>query len=98
MNIVYGILTIYIWAIVSVLLYFIFLIARFYERKSGRKTYYNAFLVAIGLFILSGIKYTLSPTIISGDTWADIIRFLAGLITGGFGLYLLKLMVGSRTP
>jgi len=97
MNIVYGLLTIYIWGIVSILLYFIFLIARFYEQKSGRRTYYNAFLVAIGLFALAAIKYALFTTIIVGDTWADLIRFPAALITGGFGLYLLNLMVGSRT-
>lgn len=98
MNIVSGLFTVYIWGIVSVLLYFVFLIARFYEQKSGRKTYYNAFLIAIGLFILAAGKYTLSPTIITNDIWADLIRFAGALIAGGFGLYLLKLMVGSRTP
>jgi hypothetical protein len=97
MNIIYGILTVYIWGIICMLLYCTFLIARFYEQKSGRKTYYKAFLAAIGLFALAAIKYALTPaSIISGDGFGDIIRFLGALITGGFGLYLLKLMVGKR--
>jgi len=95
MNIVYGILTVYIWGIVCIILYFTFLIARFYEQKSGRKTYYHAFLVAIGLFALAAIKYALTP-VVSGDLWGDVLRFLGALIAGGFGFYLLKLMVGKR--
>jgi hypothetical protein len=98
MSLISTILTIYIWGIVCVLLYFLFAIARFYQQKSGRRSYYQAFLVSLALFALAALRYIfVSPTAITGDVWGDLLRFSGGLIAGGFGLFLLRLMIGGRT-
>ena len=97
MNIVNSILTLYIWGIVCILLFFLYEIARFYEKKSGRRSFFWAFFIPMGLFALAAIRYVfLSPTI-AGDFWGDLMRFVGGVMLGGFGFFLLKLMVGGRS-
>ncbi len=97
MNLVSSILTIYIWGVVCILLFFLFVIGRFYQKKSGRRSYYPSFFVPIALFAVAGIRYAfLAPTIV-GDIWGDVLRFLAGVVVGGFGLFLLRLMIGGRS-
>jgi hypothetical protein len=96
MTFISSILTYYIWGVICVLLLFLFAIAQFYERKSGRRSFYPAFLVSIALFAIAAIRYApLAPTI-TGDLWGDVMRFFGGLILGAFGLLLLKFMMGGR--
>ena len=90
-------LTIYIWGTVCVTLYFLFAIARFYEEKSGRRSYYPLFLVPIGLFAIAAIKYSLLAPLISGDFWGDLLRFMGGVTLTGSGFFLLWLMIGGRS-
>ncbi len=97
MSLIGTILTIYIWGIVCGLLYFLFAIARFYQRKSGRRSYYQAFLVAAALFALMALRYAFVAPAITGDLWGDLLLFIGGLIVGGFGLFLLRLMIGGRS-
>ena len=96
MNVVNSILTIYAWGIASILLFFLFSIARFYERKSGRRSFYWAFLVPIVLFALAAFRYVYLSPAIAGDFWGDMLYFVGGITVGGLGFYLLKLMVGGR--
>jgi hypothetical protein len=97
MSLISAILTIYIWGAVCFLLYCLFAIARFYQQKSGRRSYYQSFLVSLVLFALAAVRYaTVSPAIV-GDVWGDMLRLAGGLIAGGFGLFLLRLMIGGRT-
>jgi hypothetical protein len=97
MAIVTGILTIYIWVVVSVLLFFLYAIARFYEKKSGHCSYYPSFFVPIALFIVAAIRYSLVAPAIMGDLWGDLLRFVGGVMVGGFGLFLLRLMMRGRS-
>ncbi len=97
MSLVNAILTVYIWGIVCTLLFFLFAIARFYERKSGRRSFYLSFFIPMALFAVAAIRYAfLTPDII-GDFWGDMMRVTGGLILTGFGLFLLKLMTGGRS-
>src|SRR5512134_2788526 len=97
MNLISSLLTVYTWVIVCILLFFLFAIARFYERKSGRQSFYASFLLPIILFAIATARYIpLAPAIV-GDLWADLLRFAAGTLVGGFGLLLLRLMMGSRS-
>jgi hypothetical protein len=89
-------LTYYTWGAVCVLLFFLFAIAQFYERKSGHRSYYAAFLVSIALFAIAAVRYAPLAPNITGDLWGDILRFFGGLILGVFGLLLLKYMMGGR--
>jgi len=78
-------------------LLFLFFIARFYEEKSGRRSYYSLFLVPFGLFAFAAIKYAFTEPNIVGDFWGDVTRFAGGIVLGGAGFFLLKLMIGGRT-
>lgn len=96
MTVINTILTIYSWVIIGILLFFLFSIARFYERKSGRRSYYMAYIIPIVLFLLAAFRYAFLAPAISGDMWSDAMRFLGGITVGGFGFFLLRLMVGGR--
>jgi hypothetical protein len=87
----------YTWTIVCILVFFLFLIARFYEEKSGRRTFYSLFLIPIVLFLAAAIKYAFPEPSLVGDFWGDLLRFVGGVILGGAGLFLLRLMIGGRS-
>jgi hypothetical protein len=97
MSLVTSLLTIYIWGVVCVLLFFLFIIGRFYEQKSGRRSFYQSFFVPIALFAIAALRYTFIAPAIVGDLWGDISRFLGGLVVGGVGFFLLRLMIGGRS-
>jgi hypothetical protein len=97
MSLVSSVLTIYIWGGVCILLFFLFAIGRFYEQKSGRRSFYPSFFVPMALFAVAAIRYTFLAPAIIGDIWGDMLRFLGGVIVGGFGLFLLRLMIGGRS-
>jgi len=89
------VLTLYSWGGVSVLLFFIFAIARFFERKSSRRSFYSLFLLPVLLFLGSAMRYILIDDFV-GDLWGDLGRILGGVLICGLGLYLLNLMTGGR--
>jgi hypothetical protein len=97
MSLVNNILTIYSWGVVCVLLFFLFSIARFYEKKSGRSTYYWSFVGPIILFALAAIRYVFLMPNIVGDVLGDLMRFLGGLLVLLSGVFLLRLMTGGRS-
>ncbi len=92
-----SILTIYTWGIVCILLFFLYAIARFYEQKSGRRSFYWAFFIPMALFALAAIRYVWLAPAIAGDVWADLLHFVGGITLSSLGFFLLKLMVGGRT-
>jgi hypothetical protein len=96
MSLVNNLFTIYSWGIVCILLFFLFSIARFYEKKSGRRSFFLAFWVPIVLFALAAVRYLIVAPAIAGDFWGDIMRFLGGITLGGLGFFLLRLMIGGR--
>ncbi|RME76061.1 MAG: hypothetical protein D6784_06690 [Chloroflexi bacterium] len=96
MNLLNNILTIYTWTLVGFSIYFLYLIARFYEKKSGRRSFSWVFWGPIGLFVLAAVRYLFLSPLIVGDIWGDGMRAVAGLMLVGFGLYLLNLMVGGK--
>ena len=102
MNLITIILTIYTWLVIGGLLFFLFAIARFYEKKSGQRSFYPVFGGAIVLFMAAMIRYLFVTPLIIGDVWGDLLRFIGSLLVGGFGLLLLKRMTGgsprSRQP
>ena len=90
-----NILTLFTWGGVSVLLLFLFAIARFFERKSSRSSYYPLFLFPIVLFMGSALRYIITDDFV-GDLWADLGRILGGVMVCGLGIFLLNLMTGGR--
>ena len=94
-SLIENILTLFTWGGVSVLLLFLFAIARFFERKSSRSSYYPLFLFPIVLFLGSAIRYITTDDFV-GDPWADLGRVLGGVMVCGLGIFLLNLMTGDR--
>jgi hypothetical protein len=90
-----NILILYTWGSVSVLLFFLFTIARFFERKSSRKSYYLLFLLPILLFAASALRYAFIGDFVS-DPMADLSRAIGGALVCGLGYFLLNLMTGGR--
>jgi hypothetical protein len=90
-----NILALYSWGGVSVLLLFLFAIARFFERKSSRQSFYPLFLLPVLLFVLSAVRYAIVGDFV-GDTVADLGRAIGGILLYGLGYFLLNLMTGGR--
>ena len=95
-NLIASLLTIYAWVAVGIVIYFLFAIGKFYEEKSGRRSYYPLFLISLVLFVFAAIRYAGEAPAITGDFWGDLPRFFGGLILGGMSFFLLRLMTGGR--
>jgi hypothetical protein len=90
-----SIITLYTWGGVSILLFLLFAIARFFERKSGRKSFYPLFLLPILLFLGSALRYLYVGDFV-GDLWGDLGRVIGAVLVCGLGYFLLNLMTGER--
>jgi len=90
-----SILTLYTWGGISILLYFLFAIARFFERKSSRQSLYQFFLLPIVFFMGSALRYAFAGDFV-GDPLADLGRVIGGAAVIGLGYFLLQLMTGGR--
>ncbi len=90
-----SILTLYTWGGISILLFFLFAIARFFERKSSRQSFYQLFLLPAVLFIGGALRYCLVGDFV-GDPLADLGRAIGGALVCALGYFLLKLMTGGR--
>ena len=87
----------YSWVIISILLFFLFLIARFYERKAHQKSHYQLFFLPLGLFLLGTLRYDfLFAGNFVGDLFGDLLFFAGGVATTILGYHLLNLMTGGR--
>jgi hypothetical protein len=90
-----SILTLYAWGGSSILLFFLFAIARFFERKSSRQSFYQLFLLPAVFFIGSALRYFLVGDFV-GDPLADLGRAIGGALVCALGYFLLQLMTGGR--
>jgi hypothetical protein len=87
----------YSWVIIAILLFFLFLIARFYERKAHRRSHYQLFFLPLVLFLLGTFRYDfLFAGNFVGDLLGDTFFFAGGVITIILGYHLLNLMTGGR--
>lgn len=82
------VLTLYAWFPLAALLMFMLLIARFYQRFSGERTYYRLYTVPLLLYGLAAVRYA-SLNQLNGDAAADLL-----LGAGGSALLALSLVLG----
>ena len=85
------ILTIFSWFVLTVLIAFLLLIARFYQNVSGERTHFWGFIVPIIFFGLASARYAFIDQI-SGDLFGDMLLFIGGVTLGGLCLWLYRLM------
>ena len=88
-------LMLYVWFILAIVLVFLLLIARFYERFAHEQTYFRLFSVPLVLFGLATVRYS-SLDRIGGDVLADLLLAAAGLVLTGLCLLLYSLMTHNR--
>ena len=87
----------YSWVMIVILLFFLLLIARFYERKAHQKSHYQLFLLPLVLFLLGALRYDfLLASNFVGDPLGDTLFFAGGVATAILGYHILNLMTGGR--
>jgi hypothetical protein len=82
----------YGWFLLVGLIVFIMLIARFYQRFSGEKTYFILYLFPIVLFGVQAVRETNFPHDILGNVFAAV----AGVMLLGLSLFLYWRMTAKR--
>lgn len=88
-------LTLYAWFPLAILLVFLLLIARFYQRFANEQTYFGLFLLPIVLFGAASVRYS-SIDQIGGDLLADVLSAAGGIVLIGLCLLLYRLMTHNR--
>ena len=85
-------LMLYMWFPLAALLMLMLLVARFFQKFSGRHTYFRLFILVIVLFGGAMVRYA-SVDRITGDAPGDTMLGLGGVILAGLSLHLLRLMI-----
>lgn len=92
-----------IWVGILLLQIIVMSIARFFERTSGQKTYYQLYLIAIGLTGISALRYLWRVFMVEdrwpdfvGDPLANSFMFIAGLLLIGLSNTLHEKMMGGK--
>jgi hypothetical protein len=85
--------TILAWFILTVLISFLMLIARFYQRATQERTYFWGFLVPIALFGFAAARYAFIDRIV-GDPFGDMLMFMGGSALMILCLWLYRQMTG----
>jgi hypothetical protein len=99
----FSVLALYSWALVGVLTYFLYRIARFYQDRYAelyqdrprQRTYAALFLIPLTLFPLAAGRYVLVEAAV-GDLVADLAFLLGGLVLAATSYHLYRLMMGGR--
>jgi hypothetical protein len=86
---------IYTWFPLAVLLLLLLLIARFYEKFSGKRTYFRWYVVPVILFGAAMARYA-SVGQLAGDRLGDVISALAGVVLLLLTVSLYRLMAAGR--
>ena len=97
-------LIVYIWVVAALLILFLFLIGRFYEIRFGQKSYYQLFLIPLGLLIIGAIwdaffanSYTGDPLLdFAGGLWPDLFFLIGGIVLTVLCYTLYRTMMGRR--
>lgn len=88
-------LLLYTWFPLAGVIALMLLIARFYQKFSGDRTYYNLYLVPLALFGLGMVRYA-SVDLIAGDTPGDLLLGTAGIMLLSLSVLLYRRMTAGR--
>jgi hypothetical protein len=91
-----AVMSLYAWGVAAAIVFFLYLIARFFEEKAGQRSYYGLFLVPIVALVLGAFEYALYSKDFVGDFLGDALLFVGGVLLMIAGGNLLRLMVGGR--
>jgi hypothetical protein len=88
-------LVLYAWFPLAALLLFLLQIARFYERFSGKRTYYGWYVLPLVGFGMVAVRYA-SINQSHGDRFAALIAAISGMFLLALTVYLAQLMLRKR--
>lgn len=88
-------LTVYIWFPLAGLLGLMLLVARFYQKQTGERTYYPYFAVPMVLFGVAAAQYASSSQVI-GLPLPDLLFFLSGVVLIFLCIILYRQMMKNR--
>lgn len=88
-------LVLYTWFPLAALLLFVLLIARFYQKFSGKRTRFRLFTVPLVLFGAGAVRYT-SVNGNIGDPLADLLFGAAGIVLLALCWRLHRLMLAQN--
>jgi hypothetical protein len=94
----------YTWLLVALLIFFLFLIGRFYEVRFGRRAHYQLFLLPLVLLVVAAVwdaffanDHTKDPLLdFVGAFWPDLLFLVGGLVLTGLCYSLFRTMMGGR--
>jgi hypothetical protein len=89
-------LSLYTWIVAAACLVFLYLVGRFYQVKSGERSYYQVVLIPAVLFVAGAVWYALTTQDFVGQTGPDLLYAAGGGILVIWGARLLRLMTGAR--
>ena len=96
MDVVKYVLIIYSWALVGVLVFFLWCIAHFYEKTSGQRVPHYLFLFP-ALLLAAGVGWYLVYDVeFTGQPVGDLLLCAGGTLLLAFGIRLQELMTGER--
>ena len=100
---VFSVLTLYSWALVGALIYFLHQIARFYQAQYAelyrdrppQRTFAALLWIPLVLFPLAAARYLMTENAV-GDLLADLAFLLGGIVLAAASYRLYRLMMGGR--
>jgi len=96
LEIISRILTLYSWGIVTIIVLFFYLIAKFYERQANRRSFYQFFLLPSVLFLAGALRYSLAPDYVIAEPLGETLFFAGGFILAILSTFLSNLMMGGK--
>jgi type II secretory pathway component PulF len=88
-------LMLYTWFVLAAILSFVMLIARFYEKFSGQRTYFRLFLMPILLFGAAAVRYA-SIDQVAHDAFGDLLTASGGALLALLCIHLYRRMLVGR--
>ena len=89
---VHQILTVFAWFLMTIIVGFLILIAKFYEDVSGERTYYLGYTVPILCFGGASARYAFNNNI-GDDVFANLLWVIGGVTLAFLSVYLYNLMI-----
>ncbi len=96
MDVVRYVLVVYSWAVIGVLLVFLWRIAYFYEKTSGQRVPHYLFIIPSLLLAAGAVWYIVHDVGFTGQPVGDLLLFGGGILLLVFGGRLQELMAGER--
>ncbi len=84
------------WIAATLLVYCLYMIARFFQQKSGQRSYYQLFVLPLVLYLAGALYYTKLGNDFVITPVADALFFGAAVSSLALTSYLFSLMTGGK--